>query len=112
MKLSLNSSNVVTNNIKNMRKNREKWASLIGEYQIRMEEGAKQARQNDEIIEEAKSESEEDSTSNKMSSYDDTSKEDYSLSELNDDINLNKSRPSKKSAFGLTTKEHRKSSLL
>lgn len=62
-----------------MKKNREKWAAKIPEYQDRMEGNVKRI-QND-VIEEAKSESEEDSESNKMSSFTDSSPGDITISD-------------------------------
>jgi len=62
-----------------LKKNRDQWSSLVPDYQIRMEEGKKVVERQNEIIEEAKSESEESSTSNEPSS------EPLSLSEFEEE---------------------------
>ena len=82
---------IANKNIKNMIKNREIWASRVDEYQKRMQEGLKQVLQNQEIIEEAKWESEEDdNTSNQVSSFDDSSPQSNSLSQINEESLENK----------------------
>lgn len=86
---------ILNKNIKNMKKNRETWAGRVSEYQVKMEEGMKQVMRNNEIIEEAKSESEEDSASNKMSSFSDTSPQDYTLSDIQEEFKET-TRPGKK----------------
>ena len=69
-----------------MIKNREIWSERVDEYQKRMQEGLKQVLQNREIIEEAKWESEEDdASSNKVSSFDDSTPQSNSLSQINED---------------------------
>lgn len=77
-----------------MKKNREIWESLVPEYQGKMMEGFKQVVNNHAVIEEAKSESEEDSgTSNNISSVDNSSV-DYSITEMNEEQKEGKIRKS------------------
>ena len=76
---------IANKNIKNMKKNREIWASRVDEYQKKMQEGLKQILQNREIIEEAKDESDEDASSNHVSSGQDSSPKNNSLSDINEE---------------------------
>ena len=75
---------IASKNIKNMTKNREIWASKVDEYQKKMQEGLKQVLEDREIIQEAKSESEEDASSNKVSSMEDSSCNENSFSDVQD----------------------------
>ena len=59
-----------------MKTNRANWESRIGEYQDRMVGDLQKVVTKNEIIEEAKSESEESSESNKLSSFQDSSQVD------------------------------------
>jgi len=77
---------LLTRNIKNMKKNRENWASRIEAYQVRMEDSKVQIAIQNEIIEEAKSESEEDSASNKLSSFTDSSPQDNTISDIREEV--------------------------
>ena len=85
-------------NIKNMKTNRANWESRIGEYQDRMVGDLQKVVTKNEIIEEAKSESEESSESNKLSSFQDSSQVDWTMTEIIDnekkDLNLSKSKQS------------------
>jgi hypothetical protein len=104
---------VLNKNIKNMKKNRENWASRVNEYQVRMEEGKKQFFDNNAVIEEAKSESEEDSPSNKMSSFTNSSPQDCTISDIYEEEVLKQNNKSKPSLSKQQSKiEHRKSSFL
>lgn len=64
-----------------MKKNRETWASLVDQYQTRMIESIKLVERHNEIIEEAKSESEEDSASE----VNETSSDNFSLTEVEEE---------------------------
>lgn len=90
---------ILHKNIKNMKKNREKWAERVPEYQKKMEDGIKQVIINNEIIEEAKSESEEDSISNKMSSFSNSSPQDYTISDIQEEFKETVLPAKKKSSF-------------
>lgn len=90
---------ILNKNIKNMKKNREKWAERVPEYQKKMEDGIKQVIINNEIIEEAKSESEEDSISNKMSSFSNSSPQDYTISDIQEEFKETVLPAKKKSSF-------------
>ena len=88
-----------------MIRNREIWSERVDEYQKRMQEGLKQVLQNREIIEEAKWESEEDdASSNKVSSFDDSTPQSNSLSQINEDSLEFKQTPKKISIHITQTK--------
>ena len=70
-----------------MKKNRDNWENRIGEYQDRMLGNMKRIQDPNDVIEEAKSESEESSESNKLSSFANSSSGDYTISDMNQDEN-------------------------
>ena len=80
----LNLSNDVIRILRIWNKNRANWESRIDEYQERMIDSLNKIHNPNEVIEEAKAESEEDSSSNKLSSFNDTSSDDYSFSDVPD----------------------------
>jgi len=75
----------LSKNIKNMKKNRANWESRIGEYQDRMMGDIKIMGSMNEVIEEVKELSEEDSDSNKMSSFVDSSESEEGGDEIKEE---------------------------
>ena len=65
-----------------MKKNRTNWENRISEYHNRMIENVNKIQNPNEVIEEAKAENEEDSESNKLSSFSDSSPIESSNSEF------------------------------
>eukprot|EP00343_Euplotes_focardii_P000225 CAMPEP_0205801438 /NCGR_PEP_ID=MMETSP0205-20121125/3430_1 /ASSEMBLY_ACC=CAM_ASM_000278 /TAXON_ID=36767 /ORGANISM="Euplotes focardii, Strain TN1" /LENGTH=97 /DNA_ID=CAMNT_0053066193 /DNA_START=747 /DNA_END=1037 /DNA_ORIENTATION=- len=87
-----------------MKKNRANWEGKIGEYQDRMIVNINRIHNANEVIQEAKSESEESSESNKLSSFLDSSPNNFTVSGLDEGEGENDSEENEEIAeFDVTT---------